>query len=134
MIKSLAPLPLVVEFRQKEWLKKSVYESLQEMGVGFVCVDEPDLPALIPPQAIQTSGLGYVRFHGRNKKNWYGTDSTKRYDYLYSEGELKEWIPKIYALARDTEKLYVFFNNHARAQAITNAKMLIYMLEQGPPI
>lgn len=39
-----------------------------------------------------------------------------------------EWIPKIGALAERTEKLFVFFNNHANAQAVTNAKMVINLL------
>ena len=70
----------------------------------------------------------YVRFHGRNKKNWYGTDSRSRYDYLYSENELVEWVPKIKELAERTKKIFIFFNNHAKAQAITNAKMLISLI------
>ena len=129
LIESLQPLPVSVEFRHKEWLKDSVYETLKSLGAGFVCVDEPPLPALIPPMLISTSPLGYIRFHGRNKKNWYGTDSRSRYDYLYGEDELKEWMPKIRELSRETEKLFVFFNNHAKAQAVTNAKMLINLLE-----
>lgn len=129
LIETLLPLPISVEFRQKEWLKDSVYKTLHELGAGFVCVDEPSLPSLIPPVIISTSDIGYIRFHGRNSKTWYGTDSRKRYDYLYSEVELKEWVPKIRELAEKTEKLFVFFNNHAKAQAITNAKMLINLLE-----
>ena len=128
LIESLSPCPLFVEFRQKEWLKESVYRTLRELGTGFVCVDEPPLPSLIPPVIINTSNAGYVRFHGRNKKNWYGTDSRSRYDYLYSENELVEWVPKIKELAERTKKIFVFFNNHAKAQAVTNAKMLINLL------
>ncbi|MBN1849941.1 MAG: DUF72 domain-containing protein [Deltaproteobacteria bacterium] len=130
LIEALAPIPAVVEFRQKEWLRESVFKSLKDLNAGFVCVDEPALPALIPPMFIHTSRIGYVRFHGRNKKNWYGTDATKRYDYLYSNEELREWVPRIRKLAEDTDKLYVFFNNHARAQAVNNARMLINMLER----
>ena len=128
LIENLSQCPLFVEFRQKEWLRESVYKSLRELGAGFVCVDEPPLPSLIPPVVINTSNSGYIRFHGRNSKNWYGTDSRARYDYLYSEGELKEWLPRIKELAEKSEKLFVFFNNHAKAQAITNAKMLINLL------
>ena len=51
-----------------------------------------------------------------------------RYDYLYSQDELKEWIPRIRELADGTEKVFVFFNNHAKAQAVTNAKMLMNLL------
>jgi len=128
LIDVLLPHPLFVEFRQKGWLKDSVFKTLRELGVGIVCVDEPSLPSLIPPMGISTSNLGYVRFHGRNSKNWYGTDATSRYDYLYSEGELKAWVPKIEALAKNTDKLFIFFNNHARSQAVTNARMLINLL------
>lgn len=128
LIETLSPSPVSIEFRQREWLKESVYETLRELGAGFVCVDEPPLPSLIPPVVINTSNSGYIRFHGRNSKKWYGTDSRTRYDYLYSEDELKEWVPKIRELAERTEKIFVFFNNHARAQAITNAKMLINLL------
>jgi len=128
LIETLSPSPVSIEFRQREWLKESVYETLRELGAGFVCVDEPPLPSLIPPVVINTSNSGYIRFHGRNTKKWYGTDSRTRYDYLYSEDELEEWIPKIRELAERTEKIFVFFNNHARGQAITNAKMLINML------
>ena len=128
LIEALLPLPIFVEFRQRDWLRDSVYESLREFGVGFVCLDEPSLPALIPSQVITTSNTGYVRFHGRNRKNWYGTDSRRRYDYLYSEDELKEWVPRIRELAEETEKVFVLFNNHAKAQAVTNAKMLIDLL------
>jgi uncharacterized protein YecE (DUF72 family) len=129
VLEAMSPFPACVEFRNKEWLKESVYDGLKTLTAGFVCVDEPDLPGLIPPVAIATSKAGYIRFHGRNKKNWYGTDSTARYDYLYSEEELKGWVPAIRNIATETEKLYIFFNNHAKSQAVTNARMLINLLK-----
>jgi uncharacterized protein YecE (DUF72 family) len=133
LIDGLSPVPVSIEFRQKEWLKDSVFDTLRELGAGFVCVDEPPLPALIPPVVIDTSDHGYIRFHGRNKANWYGTDSKRRYDYLYSEDELKEWIPRILGLANKTKKTFVFFNNHAKAQAVNNARMLINLLKDVLP-
>jgi len=129
LIKKILPLPLCVEFRNRTWLKESVYRTLEELKTGFVCVDEPDLPSLIPPLNISTSKTGYIRFHGRNKKKWYGTDSRSRYDYLYSEKELQEWVPFIKDISKKTEKLFIFFNNHARSQAVTNARMLINLLK-----
>lgn len=129
LLEALSAYPACIEFRNKEWLRDSVYSGLIELGAGFVCVDEPDLQGLLPPLALSTSIVGYIRFHGRNKKNWYGTDSTSRYDYLYSEEELKEWLPRIKKISEGTEKLFVFFNNHAKSQAITNARMLINLLK-----
>lgn len=128
LIESLSPHPLFVEFRRKSWLRESVYETLRDLGVGLVCVDEPPLPSLLPPMAIHTADSGYIRFHGRNSKNWYGTNARERYDYLYTEEELRAWVPKIKALSEKTKKLFIFFNNHAKAQAVTNTKMLINLL------
>ena len=128
IIEALSPLPVAVEFRQREWLKDSVYHTLEDMQAAFVCVDEPLLPSLMPPTMLNTSDTGYIRFHGRNSKDWYGTDSRTRYDYLYQEEELMEWASKIFTLADRTKRLFVFFNNHAKAQAVTNARMLINLL------
>jgi uncharacterized protein YecE (DUF72 family) len=132
LIDALSHLPVAVEFRQKEWLKDSVYKTLEGLGAAFVCVDEPPLPSLVPPIVINTSDVGYIRFHGRNKKDWYGTDSTKRYDYLYDEAELREWVTKIIAMPEKIKKLFIFFNNHANAQAPANARMLINLLSKEP--
>jgi uncharacterized protein YecE (DUF72 family) len=129
LLESLTAYPVSVEFRHQEWLKSSVYQSLEELNTGLVCVDEPSLPSLVPPTVTATSRIGYIRFHGRNKKNWYKGDSISRYDYLYSEEEIKEWLPKINELASKTEKCFVFFNNHTKSQAVTNAKMLLKLLK-----
>lgn len=128
LIEALANLPVAVEFRHKEWLRDSVFTALEDLRAAFVCVDEPSLPSLMPPTIIATSEIGYIRFHGRNKKDWYGTDSRTRYDYLYSEDELKEWVTKSRTLADSTKKMFIFFNNHAKAQAVNNAGMLLNLL------
>ena len=130
LIKGFQPIPVCVEFRQKEWLKDSVYATLKELNAGFVCVDEPPLKGLLPPVAVATSDIGYIRFHGRNRSKWYTGDSKERYDYLYSEDELTAWVPKIDRLAEQTEKVFVFFNNHKNAQAVINARMMINLLNK----
>ena len=54
----LAPLPLVAEFRNREWLSPETFADLRRLGIGFCCVDEPRLPGLIPPVAEATVGRG----------------------------------------------------------------------------
>ncbi|RLB25856.1 MAG: DUF72 domain-containing protein [Deltaproteobacteria bacterium] len=130
LIKALSPMPVCVEFRQREWLKDSVYTTLKELNAGFVCVDEPPLRGLLPPLVVATSDIGYIRFHGRNRSKWYTGDAKERYDYLYSEDELKGWLPKISSLAEQTEKMFIFFNNHKKAQAIINARMMMDLLDK----
>lgn len=129
LIRGFSPLHLCVEFRQRGWLRDSVYAALRELSVGFVCVDEPPLRGLLPPVAVATSDIGYIRFHGRNRSKWYTGDAKERYDYLYSEDELREWLPRVSAIADKTEKIFIFFNNHRKGQAIANAKMMRDLLQ-----
>ncbi len=123
---------VVVEFRHRSWTTGETFGRLHDLGMAYCCVDEPRLPNLPPPVVQATSPIGYVRFHGRNRQKWWThAEAWERYDYLYSEAELLEWVPKIRALAETTQKCYAFFNNHARGQAVTNAQMLIGLLANG---
>jgi len=127
---SFGELPLVVEFRHRSWASEQVFDSLRQRGVGYCAVDEPQFRTLMPPVSPATSNIGYVRFHGRNYDNWWKGDAKKRYDYLYSEDELKEWVPRLEQLDEQTDKVYVFMNNCFQGQAATNAGQLRQMLQQ----
>jgi uncharacterized protein YecE (DUF72 family) len=129
LLSILSPFPLAVEFRNSEWVHERVLDQLKSRGIGFVCTDEPDLPGLPPRAAEATSWLGYLRFHGRNAGNWWEGDNVSRYDYLYSEDELREWLPKIRVLAEKTKVLLVAFNNHHKGQAVRNAKEMKALLD-----
>jgi uncharacterized protein YecE (DUF72 family) len=67
-----------------------------------------------------------VRLHGRNYGNWFRdkAESHERYDYLYSKGELGEWLDRIHEVAELARETYVITNNHYRGQAPANALML----------
>ena len=122
-------LPLVVEFRNIEWDRPETYETLRRNNLGYCCVDEPRLRGLMPHQNLATSNLGYVRFHGRNAAKWYShKEAWERYDYLYSEEELKEWIPRVRQMEANTAKTYILYNNCHAGQAARNAQMMLDLL------
>ena len=129
--RALEGVPLACEFRCAEWLTNRVYEGLCARGVALVAVDEPALDGLLPPVCIPTSGTAYLRFHGRNKENWWRGDNASRYDYLYSEDELREWIPKLVSLGGTVTNAFIYFNNHWRGQAVQNARMFREMVKTG---
>jgi uncharacterized protein YecE (DUF72 family) len=126
----LGALPLVAEFRSREWAQPAVFDLLREAGIGFCAVDEPRFSSLMPPVAVATSAIGYVRFHGRNYEKWWKGDAKTRYDYLYREDELREWTPKIRQLDDETERVYVFMNNCYGGQAATNAAQMKELLQR----
>ena len=126
----LRDLPLVVEFRNAKWLKSEVFDWLRKRNLGFCCVDEPQLPNLLPPLTEVTSDIGYVRFHGRNASKWWRHEHAyERYDYTYSAEELKEWLPRISKLKNTTERTFIFANNHWRGQAIGTIRQLRLMVD-----
>ena len=126
----LEGIDTVVEFRNGQWETEETFRLLAELGLGYCCVDEPGLSGLVSGRAEVTSPVGYIRFHGRNAANWWdsGRESWERYDYLYSEAELSEWLPKVDDIDRKADRVYVIFNNHYKGQAPTNAKMFEEML------
>jgi len=126
----LGDLPVVVEFRNAQWLRSDTFDRLRSYNLGFCCVDEPRLPKLLPPLVEITSSVGYARFHGRNEAKWWHHEHAyERYDYTYSVEELKEWLPKINKLNSFTEKTFIFANNHWRGQAVDTIRQLRLMVD-----
>jgi len=125
----MSGLPLAVEFRNDEWFRDRVFDGLRKLDVALVCVDEPRLPKLPPPVEEVTAPLAYVRMHGRNAEKWWDGDNQTRYDYTYSDDELREWLPRIRSMAEQAATLLVFFNNHWRGQAAENARRLMALID-----
>lgn len=126
----LEALDTVIEFRHVSWQAKETFEMLKSLGLGYCCVDEPRLKGLMAPAAVVTGDVGYIRFHGRNAENWWGKDRAawQRYDYLYNEDELREWVPKVDDMSGKADRVYVIFNNHFKGQAPANARAFERML------
>ncbi len=125
----LPGVPLVVEFRNNTWQKQEVFDFLKQQGISCCCVDEPEHRDLPDRRAVFTAEPAYVRFHSRDAGRWYAKGGKDRYNYLYSEEELAEWIPKVSELAAQAKKVYIFFNNCHAAQAAQNARRLGELLE-----
>lgn len=121
---------LSIEFRNREWIRNDVFDMLSQEQIGFVCVDEPRIRGLIGNVVAVTSPIAYLRLHGRNAQMWYEGQGSERYDYLYSENELLEWINRLRDMEDDSGVTLVSFNNHPKGKAIENAKALIGYLGQ----
>jgi uncharacterized protein YecE (DUF72 family) len=127
---------IAVEFRHNSWLNERNMEHtldfLRENNLPHVCVDEPQgFKSSMPPLAEATSDIGLIRFHGRNRETWEkkGMTATERFNYLYREEELKEWLPKVRELAAKTRQLHVLFNNCHADKAVVNARQIRLMLD-----
>lgn len=128
--------PVVVEVRHGAWASRETSLLLKRLGLGFCNIDQPLVGDALGPTAGVTSSVGYVRLHGRNAREWFGDhpegESWRRYDYLYSAGELAPWLERIMkvAAAPQVQDVYVVANNHFQGQGPANALMLRSMLER----
>ncbi len=138
---------MLVEFRHVSWLEEDARDEtlrfLEELGATHVIVDAPRIEGaknMVPTVLALTSPTLYVRFHGRNASTWNkrGGSASERFDYLYSDDELREWVRPLRELSEQAEQAYAFFNNNATspddrggriAQAAANAVALRKLLE-----
>ncbi|KPJ49800.1 MAG: hypothetical protein AMJ41_02310 [candidate division Zixibacteria bacterium DG_27] len=115
-------MPLFVEFRHGGWLRQETFRMLEEVGMHYCSVDEPQQEGSLPPELRVVGKLGYIRFHGRDPRAWY--------DYPYSEDELRGWLDQIKSLKESPEKIYIFFNNGVEARAVENAIAMKELLKR----
>jgi uncharacterized protein YecE (DUF72 family) len=139
LLGALADYPLAVELRHRSWnTRQAETRSLLEgHRATWVVIDEPKFPSSIRQEVEPLGGMLYLRFHGRNAAKWWKHErAEERYDYLYSEAELRPFAERIRKIRAESplRRAFVFFNNHARGQAVQNGRMLLQMLAeaQGP--
>lgn len=135
LLKAFSGLPVVVEFRHRDWIRESVFEGLEKRGAGIVFCDMPRLKNLPDGFSAKTPFIGpnaYIRLHGRNANGWYtGGESSKetsRYDYEYSEDELRAFLPVIEGACAEGKTVQLYFNNHPKGTGFKNALQLKEML------
>ena len=117
---------MLVEFRHRSWLddenRAETLSFLESLPATHVIVDAPRSDT------------------ARNLATWNkrGGSAAERFDYLYSEDELREWVEPLRELSQRAEAVYALFNNNASspgphggrvAQAATNAVDLRKLLD-----
>jgi len=130
---------LAVEFRHRSWFPEHAEETLRalrEFGLAHVIVDAPATANAVPRVVAVTAPTAVLRLHGRNAGGWLrqlrGEKPAVRekYDYLYSETELRALVPEVEALTDDAERVFISFNNNNRAYPVQNALMMRRLLGQ----
>jgi uncharacterized protein YecE (DUF72 family) len=133
VIEKFKQYPLVIEVRHNGWTNEGTLRYFAEKGVAFCNIDQPRLGKAIGPSEHVTAALAYVRLHGRNYEQWFDSDSRNdRYNYLYTDPELRGWKTRIDTIAEKAKKTFVIANNHFEGKAAVNALQLKHMLTGKP--
>jgi uncharacterized protein YecE (DUF72 family) len=124
-----SPAQPAIEFRGAGWMKEGkqqrTLDLLRDIDAAYVVVDEPQgFKTSVPPVVAATSPeLAMIRFHGHNAETWEkrGISAAERFRYLYSEEELREWVPAARQLAAESQQLHVLMNNCYADYGVRNA-------------
>jgi uncharacterized protein YecE (DUF72 family) len=132
---AFADYPLAVEIRHQDWDREPFLRWLRERRIAFTNIDQPVFGGSIPPTEHVTSEFYYVRFHGRNRENWFAEKESgdERYDYLYTREELFPWVERIERMRVKSQRGFVVTNNHFRGQGMANALQLSVDLKRPIP-
>lgn len=132
---------LAVEFRHRSWFdprhRQHILAFEREHGLVHVVVDEPQgFSASIPAVwEVTDPQVAALRLHGRNRAMWQRkglASAAERFNYLYSQDELEDFVQPVRALAAQARKVHVLFNNCYRDYAQQNAVALQGLLALAP--
>jgi uncharacterized protein YecE (DUF72 family) len=129
LLRQFIEYPRVVEVRHSSWNDAATLAAFTQKDVGFCNIDQPLLGRSLAPTEHVTSGIGYIRLHGRNYEQWFDSDNRNdRYNYLYNQRELAGWKERIESVAERAHTTYVITNNHFESKAGVNALELKAMI------
>jgi uncharacterized protein YecE (DUF72 family) len=134
LLETFRDYDVAVELRHKTWSDhgQEVGTLLRQFGAAWTQIDEPKFRLSIRQDLRpNVKDFYYMRLHGRNAAQWWKHEKSEdRYNYLYSEAELKP-IAEVVKNARAlVKKQYIYLNNHFAAQAVADAAVLRHMLDE----
>jgi len=125
----LESVPRAVEFRHRSWQCPETLTGLRDRDVTLVVPDVPPIGSLYSPPPAATNRTGYLRLHSRNADKWYA-GPVERYDYNYTDAEMRGIIDQWAEVSEQAEKVFAFFNNCHGGKAAQNAEAFRRILEQ----
>jgi len=128
--------PMAVEMRHASWMADEALGTLIDYRLGFANIDQPEYASAMPPSALVTSSVGYVRLHGRDRGYWRrefsGAGPDRAGDYLYSPAELEQWVENIQHVRAHAQKTFVITTNSVAGKSVVNALQLESLLRTDP--
>jgi uncharacterized protein YecE (DUF72 family) len=136
LLRTFGSYRVAVELRHRSWSDRfdDTAQLLTAYDAAWVQIDEPKFRFSIrQDQLPHVATFHYMRLHGRNAAQWWRHDAAEdRYNYCYTEEELRPFAETARTARPLVKKLYVYLNNHFAAQSVVNAAQL--RRELGDPV
>jgi uncharacterized protein YecE (DUF72 family) len=129
---------IAVEFRHPSWVcdshrRAETMKFLREHNLYYTSIDAPVDDSIVPSFIEVTGDQAYLRFHGKNRENWFKRNITaaERFKYLYSEQELQSFAQELPQLdKKGVRRVFAIFNNCYQNYGIMNATTMSSMLRE----
>lgn len=140
IIEAFAGKDLALELRNRDWLASeiapAVLDFCEDHAVSLVMTDSPESGhfTVMPEfEAVTNPSLAYLRLHGRNAEGYVrGRSVAERFDYDYSEDELRDIAVKVKRVAGEARETHAVFNNNVSNYAPKAAEAFQKILEEAP--
>ncbi len=137
----LSRYKVAVELRHREWVEGEQLDNtvafFRKHKVALVAVDAPVSPhfmVLPGVDVVTTPRLAYLRAHGRNARGYVsGRTVAERFDYQYSEAELRDIARRATKLAALAIETHVIFNNNKSNYAPVSARQFREIVAELAP-
>jgi len=134
LLQTFGEYQVAVELRHRSWSDQAplIHALLEERHAAWTQIDEPKFRLSIRQNSRPNlQSFAYMRLHGRNAAQWWQHDrSEDRYNYLYTEDELRPIADALADARAIVRKQYVYLNNHFAAQSVADAAVLRHMLDE----
>jgi uncharacterized protein YecE (DUF72 family) len=135
--KRLPGASIAIEFRHPSWVRAQARRAetmnfLRSHGLYYTSIDAPEGNSIVPSFIEATGDQVYLRFHGKNRENWFKRNITagERFKYLYSERELHSLARGLHNLEEQgVKRAYAIFNNCYQNFGIMNATTMAAILQ-----
>jgi uncharacterized protein YecE (DUF72 family) len=135
LLRAFREYAVAVELRHRSWSEDiaGTLTLLNGFRAAWVQIDEPKFRFSIRQNYLpNVEGFYYMRLHGRNAAQWWKHEKSEdRYNYLYSNDELKEFAETAAATRAIVRKTYLYTNNHFSAKSVANAAMIKQQLGEA---
>ncbi|SFM66201.1 DUF72 domain-containing protein [Variovorax sp. OV329] len=142
-VERMAGQTVSIEFRHASWFdseahRQSTLAMLRELKAVHTVVDGPQGFANSVPMLAEPTHPDYalVRLHGRNAVTYNikgAASAAERFDYDYSDAELRELAAEIVRIAYRVRNTQVVFNNCDQDKGQRNGMSLMKLLESVAP-
>jgi uncharacterized protein YecE (DUF72 family) len=121
---------IAIEFRHPSWVREPQQHAqtmafLREHGLYYTSIDAPNDAAIVPSFIAATGDQIYLRFHGKNRENWFARNVTaaERFKYLYAERELQTLAQELKetSVKSGVRRAFAVFNNCYQNFGVMNA-------------